>query len=379
MFGSVLGRFAGAVTLACLLAGSAAAGADDPDMRFPGDWFAAADAAPAELTPEQAAGQANAVFDLVDRHIFDTALTAEARAKARTDALTSLQNGPLDQATVGSKIEEALQSIGYSHLHLFPPEIAREIADMTQGENDGKPAPSAISARMAADVGILRVDSFMVPLFTQKALAEAYAKLAGAKVLLIDLTGNGGGNYSPVVALAHPLIGAGKPVAKGVVRIGHTPSPFEQHGPLPDDNNHGGSADNGLGQAHGIVTWLTAKDAATPEKRPVYLLIDGHCGSSCEIFSGAIKHYAAARLLGRNTAGKVLGGIAYRPPMKGYMLLVPTSAVYGPGGELYEGPGVAPDIELPVCQTASDKTSEQARKACLDAALTYIKTPGAAR
>ncbi len=54
------------------------------------------------------------------------------------------------------------------------------------------------------------------------------------------------------------------------------------------------------------------------------------------------------------------------------MLLIPTSTVYGPGGEVYEGPGVAPDVELQVCQTFAGKTSEEGRKSCLDAALAYI-------
>lgn len=352
--------------MACWMAASPAA-AGDPDMDFPDDWFAASDAAPAVLTADQAAAQVNAVFDLVDRNIFDPSKTAAAR----TAALLAVKAGPLDQKTVGSAIEKALLSIGYSHLHLLPPDIARKVADMTDGKDDGKPV-SAISARMAGDIGILRVDSFMVPLFKQTDLAKAEAELRDAKILVIDLTGNGGGNSSPVVALAHPLVGAGKPIVKDVQRTAAAPAPIEQYGPLPDDRNHGGGADNRLNEIHGVVTWYTAKTPVAAKPRPTYLVIDGHCGSSCEVFSGAIKHYGAARLIGRNTAGKVLGGIAFRPPMKGYMLLVPTSTAYGPGGEFYEGPGVAPDVELTQCRTAADRSADTG--ACLDAALDYIKT-----
>jgi hypothetical protein len=369
MFGSAFGRLAGVAAMACfVMASPAAAGPNDPDMDFPDDWFTALDAAPAALTAEEAVAQVNAVFDLVDRHIFDTAKTAAARAAA----LTAVKSGTLDQKAVGDAIENALLSIGYSHLHLLPPEIARKIADMTEGKDDGKPAPAAITARMVGDIGVLRVDSFMVPLFKQKDLAKAEAKLRKAKILVIDLTGNGGGNFSPVVALAHPLVGAGKPIVKDVKRTTNAPSPIEQFGPQPDNSNHGGGADNRLSEVHGVVTWLTAKKPVPASRRPTYLIIDGHCGSSCEVFSGAIKHYGVARLLGRNTAGKVLGGTAFRPPMKGYMLLVPTSTTYGPGGEFYEGPGVAPDVELTQCRTAADKTAESG--ACLAAALDYIKT-----
>jgi hypothetical protein len=373
MFSSAFGRFAGAAAVACLVMASAAsAGPRSPDMDFPDDWFAATEAAPAVLTLEEAVAQVNTVFDLVDRHIFDAARTEAARTKARAAALVAVKSGPLDQKTVGEKIDTALQSIGYSHMYLLPPEIARKVADMTEGKDGGKPAAAAVSARMVGDVGVLRVDSFMVPLFRQKDLAKAEAKLAKAKILVIDLTGNGGGNFSAVVALAHPLVGSGKPIAKDVKRTDSTPTPVEHFGPYPDSGNHGGGADTRLSEIHGVVTWMTAKKPVTAKERPAYLVIDGHCGSSCEIFAGAIKHYGAARLLGRNTAGKVLGGIAYRPPAKGYMLLVPTSAVYGPGGEFYEGPGVAPDVELPQCRKTDDDSKNNG--ACLDAALDYIKT-----
>lgn len=366
MFGSAFSRFAAAA--ACfVMATSAVAEPGDADMDFPDDWFAASDAAPAALTADEAAAQVNAVFDIVDRHIFDPAKTAAAR----TAALAAVKTGPVDQKTVGGAIEKALRGIGYSHLHLLPPEIARKVADMTEGKDDGKPAAAAVTARMEGDVGILRVDSFMVPLFKQTDLAKAEAKLRKAKVLVIDLTGNGGGNFSPVVALAHPLVGAGKPIVKDVKRTAAAPSPIEQYGPQPDDSNHGGGADNRLSEIHGVVTWFTAKKPVPAKSRPTYLVIDGHCGSSCEVFSGAIKHYGVARLLGRNTAGMVLGGTAFRPPMKGYMLLVPTSTTYGPGGEFYEGPGVAPDVELTQCRTAADKTADNG--ACLAAALDYIK------
>ncbi|GAA0537182.1 hypothetical protein FHS83_003417 [Rhizomicrobium palustre] len=371
MFGSAAGRFAG-VALACLMTASAAAATpDESEMEFPDGWFAATEAPPATLTPEEATAQVNAIFDLVDRHIFDPEKTAEARAKAREAALAAVKQGPQDQKTVGDSIEKALVGMGYSHMHLFPPAIARKLADMTDGKDDGEPAQAVITAHMEGDVGILRVSSFMVPLFNQKDLAKAQAKLRKAKTLVIDLTGNGGGNVSPVVALAHPLVGAGKPIVKDVKRPAGTPTPIDQFGPLPDNTNHGGGADDRLSEIHGVVTWFTAKTPVPANHRPTYLVIDGHCASSCEIFSGAIKHYGAARLLGRNTAGKVLGGIAFRPPMKGYALLVATSTTYGPGGEFYEGPGVAPDVELTQCQTAKDKTADSG--ACLTAALDYIK------
>lgn len=370
MFGTVFGRFAGAA-VACLAMGSvAAAGSDDPDMDFPDGWFAASEAQPATLTPDEVVAQVNAVFDLLDRHIFDAARTAAARAKARAAALEAVKTGPLDQKAVGEKIDAALQSIGYSHMALLSPELSRKLVGMTEGKSGGKPA-NAISARMEGDIGVLRVSSFMVPLFAQKDLATAMAKLRKAKVLVIDVSGNGGGNFSAAVALAHPLIGAGKLLDKDIERTA-APTPHDQFGPLPDDSNHGGAADNALNAEHGIVTWNTAKTPVAVNHRPTYLVIDGHCGSSCEVFSGGIKHYGAARLIGRNTAGKVLGSLAFRPPMKGYILQVPTSSVYGPAGEVYEGTGVAPDVELTQCQTSTDTAAETG--ACIAAALDYVKT-----
>lgn len=373
----VFRRLAGLVSLSLLVlsAAPAAEPPHNPDMEFPDGWFDDTGSAPATLTQTDAALQVNAVFDLVDRTIYDPQGTATLSAQARVAALEAVKTDPApDQTKIGQAIETALQGMGMSHLTLLPPRIARKVSDATSGKSDGKPATSAVSARIDGDIGILRIDSFIVPLLKQTDLAENYAKLQKAKALLIDVTGNGGGGFSAVTAAAQPVLGPAKTIGISTFRTGTaTLAPVEQYGALPDANNAGNGADIGLNMAHGTITWKTARDAPPPPARPVYLLIDGHCGSACEIFAGALKFHHAATLLGRQTMGKVLGGLAYRPPMKGYMLIVPSASVTGPGGEVYENNGVKPDAELPQCPAFADKADASSGAACLAAALAHIR------
>lgn len=80
-------------------------------------------------------------------------------------------------------------------------------------------------------------------------------------------------------------------------------------------------------------------------KKPVAILINGHSASASEVFSGAMKDYKAATLVGTKTFGK---GIVQTivPFADGTAMKVTVSKYYTPNGVNIHGKGIEPDIEV---------------------------------
>jgi len=82
-------------------------------------------------------------------------------------------------------------------------------------------------------------------------------------------------------------------------------------------------------------------------KKPVVCLIDEGSRSAKEIFAYQWKKDDMGPLVGRRTAGAVLG-CSFERMKDGSMLLIPVTDVGNlSGGEKLEGKGVAPDVEVP--------------------------------
>ncbi len=76
---------------------------------------------------------------------------------------------------------------------------------------------------------------------------------------------------------------------------------------------------------------------------PMVLLVDGYTASSAEIFSGAVKDYGVATLIGEQTFGK---GIVQNPYTlsDGSVVRLTTAHYYTPLGHDIHGEGIAPDL-----------------------------------
>ncbi|MEO5960982.1 MAG: S41 family peptidase [Opitutaceae bacterium] len=78
----------------------------------------------------------------------------------------------------------------------------------------------------------------------------------------------------------------------------------------------------------------------------VAVLVDGSTASCAEIFARVLQYHHRAVVIGRKTAGAVIGSLSYPLPGGGKLQL----GVYdyrGPDGERLEGVGVKPDIVVP--------------------------------
>lgn len=86
--------------------------------------------------------------------------------------------------------------------------------------------------------------------------------------------------------------------------------------------------------------------------KPVVLLIDGGSRSGKEIFAHGFRRVGRGPIVGRTTAGAVVGGRLFRLPGRALLYLAVNDVRVD--GERLEGVGVAPDIEVPVSLPFSD-------------------------
>lgn len=123
---------------------------------------------------------------------------------------------------------------------------------------------------------------------------------------------------------------------------------------------------NGRDHEPDSLVWGSARYAGR-----VAVLIGSTTASSAEIFAHVLQHHQRAVLVGRKTAGVVIGSLRYRLP-DGGRLQVGVLDYRGLNDQRIEGVGVRPDI--PVAETFADLEAFRAgRDADVAAALAALK------
>jgi C-terminal processing protease CtpA/Prc len=78
----------------------------------------------------------------------------------------------------------------------------------------------------------------------------------------------------------------------------------------------------------------------------VIVLMDVWCASATDVFLGAFKNWRNVTMMGTNSMGTSGRPELYKMPHSDTEFLMSTMASYRPDGQLYEGLGIRPDIEL---------------------------------
>ncbi len=99
-------------------------------------------------------------------------------------------------------------------------------------------------------------------------------------------------------------------------------------------------------------------------KKPMVLLVNGNSASAAEIFSGAMKDYGKATLVGEKTYGKGVVQVVV-PMADGSAVKLTTAKYYLPNGECIHGEGIEPDVkvELDIDAYREDGTDNQKEEA----------------
>ncbi len=181
-----------------------------------------------------------------------------------------------------------------------------------------------VKSSVEKNIGYIQISSF-ISNSTPNEFLEALENTEKAKGLIIDIRGNTGGLLTNAVFIANLFIPEGK-IVSIVGRNGYRYDVEAQNNNLKID-------------------------------KPMVLLIDGTSASASEIFSGAMKDYHKAKLIGTKTYGK--GMVQKIIPMPNKTGLNLTIAKYlTPQGNDINKKGISPDINIEFSQEDIDENRD---------------------
>lgn len=175
-----------------------------------------------------------------------------------------------------------------------------------------------VKSSLDKNIGYIQISSF-ISASTPNEFLEALENTDSAEGLILDLRGNTGGLLPNAVFISNLFIRHGK-IVSIVGRNGY------RYDVMAQDNN-------------------------VNINKPVVILVDGTSASASEIFSGAMKDYNRAKLLGTKTYGK--GMVQKIIPLPNQTGLNLTVAKYlTPKGYDINKKGIDPDLTLTVPEDA---------------------------
>ncbi|MGE5673168.1 MAG: S41 family peptidase [Mycobacterium leprae] len=220
----------------------------------------------------------------------------QSLAGASTEKAGKLIKGPAD-TQVTLKIERP------SEQRTFTVTITRALIEL----------PEVDSNMLNKQVGYIQIASFGDNATADFYKAVASLKGQGAKALVLDLRGNGGGYLDDAVAIASGFVPDGKPVVWEV--------------------------------AKGEKDVLNANGDYPRVNLPVVILVDKGTASASEILSGALQDYGIAKLVGTTTFGK--GTVQQLLSLSDGSAMKVTIAEYLTAKERHvHGIGLTPDVKV---------------------------------
>ncbi len=173
-------------------------------------------------------------------------------------------------------------------------------------------APTVEHKMLDDKVGYIAVSQFAETTYNDFVAAYEDLESQGMTSVIFDMRDNGGGLLDSVVDMLDYLL------PKGVVV--YTQDKYEKQEDFTSDDKH-------------------------QKNIPMIVLVNGNTASAAEIFTGALRDFDYATIIGTKTFGK---GIVQStiPFSDGSAIKLTTQTYYTPSGECIQGKGINPDIEL---------------------------------
>lgn len=184
------------------------------------------------------------------------------------------------------------------------------------------------------DIAVLKVPTFDLA-YQRKNVDDLMDQAAKAKVLIVDLRGNGGGAVINLLHLSGRLLTPEQPLGTFLSR-----SSVDRY-----KEETGKDAKD----LKAIADWLKPNvvPIRTPKERfqgKVAVLVNGGTGSAAEMLAAALKEQLGAPVFGTKSYGAVLASLI-QPVGNGYQMLYPITEYITFKGVRLEGTGVRPDVE----------------------------------
>lgn len=293
------------------------------------------DAAEAKKAVAQLADEIEKTFvfpDVAKRY------SAALRAKLAAGAY----DGLTDRAALASAVTADLQAVASDgHLAMFPSNGPPVPPPTAQGGPQGAPrtAPMEQAEMIAPGIAFVRFNGFYGQPKTLEDFNRFLDTNAGAKVLIIDARTHRGGGLDEMDVL-FPRIFA---KAQAVMVMDTRASVAEANGPLPFRTLVKVAAPVELARSEHRVSPASPQSPWTNAK--IYYLTSGRTGSAAEHLASVLKNTKRGTLIGDVTGGA--GHYGGQVPLGGgYAAFIPFGRSYFPGGDGWEGTGVAPDIKV---------------------------------
>ena len=301
-------------------------------------------APPAAATAYDAAVAKKAVATLadeLDKNFVFPDVAKRYSAALRTKLAAGGYDGFTDSDALARAVTADLQAVAPDgHLAMFPPGGPRRAAPPGAGQASPPAAPPPAMEKagwIAPGIAFVRFNGFYGRPETLRDFAAFLDSHAGAKALIIDARTHRGGGLEEMDVLFPRIYDK----AQAVMVMDTRASVAEANGPLPFRSLVKVDAPAELYRTEHRVT--PASPASPWAKTKIYYLISPRTGSAAEHLASSFKGTKRATLIGETTAGAghYGGGVQVGG---GYSAFIPFGRSYFPGGDGWEGTGVAPDI-----------------------------------
>lgn len=283
-----------------------------------------------------------ALADELDKNFVFPEVAKRYSAALRTKLAAGGYDGFTDADDLARAVTADLQAVAPDgHLAMFPPDGPRPQRDGGQQRAPGGPPPAPMeqAGMIAPGIAFVRFNGFYGQPETLKAFTEFLDANAEAKALIIDARTHRGGGLEEMDILFPRIFTKAQPVMVMDTRA----SVAAAHGALPFRSLVQVDAPAELHRAEHRVTPVLP--ASPWSKMRIYLLTSGRTASAAEHLASVLKGTKRATLIGDVTAGAGhYGGPAQLPG--GYGAFIPFGRSYFPGGDGWEGTGIAPDVKV---------------------------------
>ncbi len=200
------------------------------------------------------------------------------------------------------------------------------------------------------DVAVLKIPTFDLS-YNRQRVEDLVKEASKAKLLIVDLRGNGGGAVVNLLHLSGMLLPETSKLGSFLSKSTVNRYVKEKGGDPKDLKAIAEWSHSKIGPFRTNVTRYSGHVAA---------LINGGTGSASEMLAAALREIDGAELIGMRSAGAVLASVMVPLPY-GYQLQYPITDYVTIKGVRLEGNGIKPDIEAPTPKAnGPDKGVEEA-------------------